>query len=378
MDPAVFMGGEFNPYTLGYYLGYPPSSPEAAKQGRKLLELYGVLPSRDTVANCPSCRSLLHTVRDSERFGWRYCCENHVKRLRFSPLLNTFLSKVRLRGEMTTDKVLKLIQMWCDRQPLIKVLQYLHLSAESAVYWYGHCREIACAIAWHDYIPIGGDKDVVEVHDSLLFKKQLNVRGRKTYKHIRLVGGISRVTKKRFALVVPSDIMSSDKLLPILHQCIDDKSYVCTSNSPAYEECEKIFNGHGWTDDFVYPPKGQSPMWMPTGRFSRECLDLKWSRPPSTPELQPFRISVQNMKRAWRDLKSLTKSSFVEEHLDAYLGEWLYRKNVLGEIEGEKEKFERFLRDRRRVYPGVGKKAMRVRYEDIMDCDCHECQPNGN
>ncbi|KAJ8939467.1 hypothetical protein NQ318_022521 [Aromia moschata] len=34
-----------------------------------------------------------------------------------------------------------------------------------------------------------------------------------------------------------------------------------------------------------------------------------------------------------------------------------------------------FLRDIRRVYPGVGKVPMKLRYEDILNCDCHECEP---
>ncbi|KAJ8937142.1 hypothetical protein NQ318_019407 [Aromia moschata] len=54
----------------------------------------------------------------------------------------------------------------------------------------------------------------------------------------------------------------------------------------------------------------------------------------------------------------------------------MYRKNILGGITTEKGQFERFMRDIRRVYPGVGKVPMKLKYEDILNCACHECEPN--
>ncbi|KAJ8909330.1 hypothetical protein NQ315_013548 [Exocentrus adspersus] len=251
MDPAVYMQGVVNGGTLAGYLGIdgrntPELRAHHQQQGIRFLEHFQIIPRRDTPANCPECNAPLRTTVDRERHGWRYVCSNHPTRKRFSALENTFLAKTRLYGEFSADKLVRLLYAWYRRVPLDDTLTDLSISSETGVYWYGFCRDVACAIAWHDFVPIGGAGDVVE-------------------------------------------------------QCIDEESYVCTDYWLAYAECEVIFNGYGrvnHSENFVYPPKREKPLWMPAGRFNQECLDHNWDGPPPVPGNQPFRVHTQNIEKS--------------------------------------------------------------------------------
>uniref|UniRef100_V5GTL7 ISXO2-like transposase domain-containing protein n=1 Tax=Anoplophora glabripennis TaxID=217634 RepID=V5GTL7_ANOGL len=381
MDPAVFMRGHFNSYSLGYYLGIDGTETAEQKrrsneQGLKLLQLYGVIPIRNTPANCPDCNAPLSTISERERYGWRYSCRNHQARKKFSPLENTFLSRARLNGEMTADKIILIIDMWLKREPLLSAQETLSMSANTVVAWYGFCRDVACAIAWHDFIPIGGAGDVVEVDEFHLFKRKHNV-GRETMsEHAWVVGGISRTTKNRFAVIV--ERRDADILMPLLQQCIDGNSYICTDGWKAYEDCDMVFNGHGVANhnqNFLNPPREEEPNWASAGTFNEECLDTKWNGPAPQPGYVPFRNHTQTIERAWRDLKECLKTTNSMEYASEYIGEWMYRKDILERNLNMKEKFEKFLRDIRRAYPGIGKKPMKKSFEDLLDCDCHECEP---
>lgn len=261
MDPAVYMQGDVNFYTLGFFLGLdgtrtPEQRAHSSRQGLRMLEHYEVIPRRETIANCPDCNARLSTVTDIARYGWRYCCTNHQARKKISPLDNTFLAKARLNSEMSADKIVMVIDLWLRRTPLIIAQKILSVSAHTASCWFGFCRDVACSIAWHSYTPIGGPGDVVEVDESHLFKRKHNVGRIGVWNHIWVVGGISRTTKKRFAVMV--DRRDGDTLMPILQQCIDGNSYICTDCWRAYGDCEQIFNGHGrvnHTENFTNPPR---------------------------------------------------------------------------------------------------------------------------
>ncbi|KAI4470858.1 hypothetical protein MML48_1g16812 [Holotrichia oblita] len=120
------------------------------------------------------------------------------------------------------------------------------------------------------------------------------------------------------------------------------------------------------------PVREEEPLWFPAGRFAPECLDKQWVGPPTIPGHVPFRDHTQNIERCWRDLKSLIGPSTKENVVYLYLGEWMYRKNVLNRIDTFAGQMERFMHDIRRAYPGLGRRPMQL---DIRDCDCHECEP---
>ncbi|KAJ8927788.1 hypothetical protein NQ314_019667 [Rhamnusium bicolor] len=348
MEPADFMQAPLTLTSLNCYLGSSNTAEQkvqANKQGIKLLQQYGVIPMRDTPVNCPSCGELLQTVGDTCRFGWRYSCRNHPRCIRFSPLTNTFLFKARLRAEMRADRIVKIMCMWLLHRPLMLTVKYLSLSSETGVYWFQFCRDVACSIVWHEYIPIGGAADVVEVETHLLkYKRKLN----------------EAVDWHYFWV-----------------QYVDNSSYICTDYGPEYAKCRLVFNDHGKVEQPNYlveqPTEEKHPLWMPVGRFNEECLNLEWKHPPPRPGMQPFRNNTDNIRSAWVNLKSQIGSSYSIDNVRQYIGEWMYRRNILQEIKDDNGRFERFLRDVGRAHPGLGKVPMRTQYEDILKCDCHEC-----
>ncbi|KAJ8945134.1 hypothetical protein NQ318_001599 [Aromia moschata] len=111
---------------------------------------------------------------------------------------STFLSKVRLRGEMTVDRMVLIMYYWLSQTLPEAVQRGLSLSTETAVYWYGFCRNVACAIAWHDFTPIGGNGDVVEVDESHLFKRKYNVGRLTQWRHVWVVGDHVPSHKEKF------------------------------------------------------------------------------------------------------------------------------------------------------------------------------------
>lgn len=123
--------------------------------------------------------------------------------------------------------------------------------------------------------------------------------------------------------------------------------------------------------NFLNPARDEDPLWIPVGRFHPECLDQQWIGPPPEAGMQPFRNRTQNIERSWRSLKARLRSCVSLDLVEKYIGEWMYRKNVLDRLPHYRAKFERFLTDIARAYPGVGKEKMS---DDYLNCHCHECQ----
>lgn len=88
---------------------------------------------------------------------------NHRPIRRYGPYQNTFLERVRISGDMSADRIICIIYMWLQKHPVSHTAKQLQLAQDTAVNWYSFCREVACAIAWHDFVPIGGRGDIVEV-----------------------------------------------------------------------------------------------------------------------------------------------------------------------------------------------------------------------
>lgn len=286
----IFRNIDINFYSLGAFLGTNVLGQEESRQrGRIIFEMYKVVPTRDTPANCPDCGAQLRTTTDTKRHGFRYECRNHGRK-RFSPYNNTFMAHVRTNHNMGEDIVVRIIYHWLRRMPLVALLEDLKISRETAVYWYGFCRDAACAIAWHEYVPIGGPQDIVEVDETHLFKRKYQVGRLNEWNHVWVVGGISRTTKRRFAVMVRR--RDEDTLTNLLGECVDHSSYLCTDLWRGYNECHEVFNGHGkinHSQNFVNPPQDEPPHWAPPGRFNVECLDGKWDGPPPQPGMQPYR-----------------------------------------------------------------------------------------
>ena len=132
------------------------------------------------------------------------------------------------------------------------------------------------------------------------------------------------------------------------------------------------FSGHGVVNhsiNFVEPPKNEPPIWLGTGRFSQECLDKQWEgvRPPNQ-ELICYH--TQHIERSWRELKRILTRCNCKRVADSYIGEWMYRTNILNRLPTTSDRFKRFMDDVARAYPGIGYEPMK---RDIDDCHYPEC-----
>lgn len=331
---------------------------------------FGILPSRNAELQCPMCGENLRSYNDKTRsVGFRFKCRTgHA----FLPTVNTLFQNVMCNVAGADSFVLG-IQCFLLRMSVSQFIAVSGLSKPTATAWYSYYRNVAKKIAWHDLGRIGGAGDVVEVDESQLFRRKYGV-GRLTRmnsENVWAFGGISRTTKKVFAVIVPN--RRRETLLPIMLEHVDNASYICSDCWRAYRGCDQHFAGHGAVnhqEGFVFPRRQEEPQWVAEGTFNIECLDGKWRGPPPRPDVVPFRCHTQTVERTWRELKRVLSPYTQGDTVDEYIGEWMYRKNNLSQVPNQKGQFFRFMSDIRRAYPGVGLEKMK---DDKRTCDCHEC-----
>ncbi|KAK4872528.1 hypothetical protein RN001_014557 [Aquatica leii] len=327
-------------YDFGLYFGYrdTPEEKEANRRGIELFQHLQVLPDRHTPKICPVCEVEMGTSSDRTRMlGWRYRCPipPHHKR---EATVNTFLERVRLR-EVGAHTVLMGMYLWVTGVNLSTMISELEIATDTAVAWYSYCRDVANKVAWHELGRIGGPEDVVEIDETHLFKRKYNIGRMNMWRQYWLFGGISRTTKRRFA----------------------------------YNQLGEVFAAHltvNHSQHFVNPPQDEDPIWIPIGRLSEECVDKTWIGPPPQAGVVPFRIHTNTCERFWRELKKTLQSCNSVDLAENYIGEWMYRKNILDNIQGRTAKFLRFMEDVRRAYPGIGRNPMMA---DLANCNCHIC-----
>lgn len=338
------------------------------QQAYLLLQHYGILPTRDNIRNAPcrTCAAAMRKESDTRKLRFRLVCAVN-KSHKISPTVNTILHEARLHPA----KIVTLIHCFLLGFSLTDMKREAKLNTGPAVAWYGRCRDVARKIAWHEFVPLGDDDDVVECDETHIYKEKNHVGRRvQLLRGVWVWGGISRTTKKVFARLVPDRKLHT--LLGGLMECIEPGTYLCTDGWRGYFGCDQYFSGHGVVNhstNFLNPPKNQDPLFVPAGRFHAECLDKQWTG-NIAPGMTPFRNHTQNIERAWRSLKEVLPRSCKRQKIEQYIGEWMYRNNILKGISGDNAKFERFLRDIARSYPGYGLHMMNL---DLSICQCPEC-----
>lgn len=332
---TLFLGSEDN----------TQSRREATQRAIELLQHFQVLPTKNEehARQCPTCGAHLGNFIDRENnLGWRYkCLRGHT----FTPTANTFLERTRL-GELGGGKIVKMLMYWVLGISQTRIIDQEEIAADTAVAWCSYFRDVARKIAWHDFTQIGGLDDIVEVSATRLFQRKYNKEGMPMFQHVWLFGGISRWTKKKFGLIV--DRQDENTLLHIMQMYIDADSCIFSDQCRAYLRLGEAFQGHETVKHAI-----------------------EFVRPPG-PSMQPYKVHTNTIKRQWRDLKKTLRSINDVELADAYIGEWMYRSNILNAIEDTSDKIRKFLTDIGRAYPGIGKIPM---IADLENCNCHECQP---
>ncbi|KAI4455451.1 isxo2-like transposase domain [Holotrichia oblita] len=380
MNIAALLQSRFAEADLAMYLGGPngfvnyggtEDRPAKHRQGLALLGHFRIIPGRENLPDCPRCQSPMRAGIDRSRLlGWRIkCAGGHI----FQPTNNTFVEQVLLKV-VGADMIVWAIRSFLERIPIKTFMQDTGITSHTAVAWYKYARDVMVKVAAHDFERLGGPNDVVEVDESHLFRRKYN-RGRVVeWEHVWVVGGVSRTTRHVFAAIVQR--RDAETLRDLLVAHVDLRTHLCTDGWAAYRNIGQTFRrGHTTVNhriQFLEPVRAEDPTWVPVGRYHEACLDGRWRGPPAENGLIPFRSHTQTIERCWRDLKQQIDNGKRGRYADDYVGEWIYRRNILANIDNNDRaaRFERFMNDIRRAYPGVG---LRLMQRDLDECDCHEC-----
>ncbi|KAF5308232.1 hypothetical protein FQR65_LT18243 [Abscondita terminalis] len=315
------------------------------------------------------------TITDRTRtLGWRYRCPappHHKK----DGTSNTFLERVRLR-DVGAHKLLMGMYLWVVGEPLGRMAEQLDIASDQACQVEmgtitGKTRTLGCR--YRCPAPPHHKKDGT----SNTFLQR--VRLRDVGAHKLSMGMYLWVVSEPLGRMAEQLDIASDQDCQVEMGTITGKTrtlgcrYRCpapphhkkdgTSNTFLERVCLRDVGNHKLSMD-------EDPMWIPDGRLHEDCLDKKWVGPPPQADVVPFRVHTNNCKRSWRNLKVTLRSCTSLDHASGYVGEWMYRHNILVGYLGRTAKFLRFMEDLGRAYPGIGRIQMDA---DILNCQCHEC-----
>ncbi|KAI5639423.1 ISXO2-like transposase domain-containing protein [Phthorimaea operculella] len=207
---------------------------------------------------------------------------------------------------------------------------------------------------------IGGDSDVVEVDETHLYTRKYQ-RGRILRNQVWAFGCISRLTRTFHVTLIPDK--SRDTLDPIIAENVAEDSYIMSDRHRSYMgvHLRLGMRGHSsvnHSERFVNP----IPVSIP--------VDPRLGDPvPGSPNVL-VKVHTNTVERQWRELKKHCRSCRSVERLKWYMGEYMYRHNVLKCLPNDAARFRRFLRDIHRVYPGYGKRAIRLTNCRCPDLNC--------
>lgn len=311
----------------------------------------GLIPDPDdaqAAPSCPKCNGPMF-ARNSRhnRFGFEYRClksrkfipakriysDRRPKRKAVctgyvSPTLNTFFERVT----MSTKQVLSLAFAWvCDLNVTFSS-QHTGVCSHTAVNYYCLFRQVAEIIVSNLPQHIGGPGLHVEVDETFTLRRKYERDGRTTEYTAVYFGAYCRETKECMYWKV--DNKSRDILWSHMRHYIAPGSIIVSDCAPEYRGCTSL--GYSAHLTVNHSARGR-------GRFVN----------PSDPEAH-----TQNIKVRKRYLKKRVRSFRTDKAIQQYLCEYIYRSRVLSAVATPWERFNKFLSDIRRVYPGPGRTGL--------------------
>uniref|UniRef100_A0A2H1W6B0 SFRICE_033099 n=1 Tax=Spodoptera frugiperda TaxID=7108 RepID=A0A2H1W6B0_SPOFR len=82
------------------------------------------------------------------------------------------------------------------------------------------------------------------------------------------------------------------------------------------------------------------------------------------------KILTNTLERQWLELKRHCRTCRSQHRLNWYMGEYMYRHNILKDLPSDASRFRRLLRNMHRVYPGLGKRGIKIRNCRCRDPNC--------
>ncbi|CAG4990268.1 unnamed protein product [Colias eurytheme] len=77
------------------------------------------------------------------------------------------------------------------------------------------------------------------------------------------------------------------------------------------------------------------------------------------PTMVRVKVHTNTIERQWLEIKRHCRTCRSVQRLKWYMGEYMYRQNILKSLPSDAARFRRLLRDIHRVYPGVGRRGIR-------------------
>ena len=238
-------------------------------------------------------------------------------------------------------------------------------STETIVKYYNYIREVCDVTQHHDFRPIGGPKDIVEVDESHLFKRKYH-RGRLLsleLQHFWVFGAISRVTKELWIERIPDK--SRATLDPIIERVVKPSSYIMSDCHRSYINIHRRLNmkGHASVNHSL--------------RFVEGTVDIHGVLPRlgsavrSDATVRRCKVHINTIESAWKQLKRKLRTCRSPNMIQGYIGEFLYRRNYFTKLPTTRKRLEKLIGDIQRVYPGPGNTSIK-RPND--NCHCSPCE----
>lgn len=262
----------------------------------EFLRNHGVLPS---AVKCPACDADCALRPDNHMWRCRHSrmTPNSKKRVfcdfSVSDFKGTFLQNVHL----PPWKVILFVTQWLSKHwDHSTVIKCLEITPSTLIKW----RSICCEVTdfwFENQNSIGGAGIIVEVDETVIVHREYE-RGR-ALSQIWLLGGVERLTKKKFVIPLAGPIGkqrdNQGTLLPLVKRFVHAGSVVMTGQWGAYQKLKDHGYTHHVVDDSVDPEK---------------------------PE-----IHIQNIELLWRDLKEWVKrKGITRKYLYQHLARHLFIK----------------------------------------------------
>ncbi|KAF9801728.1 hypothetical protein SFRURICE_014882 [Spodoptera frugiperda] len=295
-----------------------------------------LIPTR--TPRCPTCRGpMSREAKDSYKLKYRLrCWRAHVSVLNTLRLMVHFLRK---------DKV-------------SQAAKDVGVTKKTAIQAYHYLREVCEVAEAHDREMLGGSNDVVEIDETHLYTRKYH-RGRLLRRQTWSFGCISRLTRKVHVELIPDKTRTT--LDPIVEANVRTGSYIMSDMHRAYNNIHLRLGmrGHSAVNHSLNFVGGTVDI----------PVDASLGVPAPGGNVK-VKIHTNTLERQWLELKRHCRTCRSQRRLKWYMGEYMYRHNVLKDLPSDAARFRRLLRDMHRVYPGLGKRGIKTRNCRCRDPNC--------